>query len=117
MNQPTSERSTLGAYLTGFAFSIILTLTAYFMVVDVAYHGNALRLIICALALGQFVTQMVFFLHLGRERKPRWKLLVFGGMVTVVLILVGGSLWIMQNLNYRMTPAQVDQYMNSQDGF
>jgi len=117
MNQPAPEHSTLSSYITGFAFSLILTLTAYFLVVDQAYHGTGLRLLIAVLALGQFITQMVFFLHLGRETKPRWKLLVFGGMVTVVVILIGGSLWIMSSLNYHMTPSQVDQYMQSQDGF
>jgi cytochrome o ubiquinol oxidase subunit IV len=117
MNEPSQEHSTLSSYVIGFASSIILTLTAYFLVVDQAYAGATLRVFIVALALAQFMTQVVFFLHLGRETKPRWKLLVFTGMVTVVLILVSGSLWIMSNLNYRMSPTQVQNYMQSQDGF
>ena len=60
--------------------------------------------------------RLYFFLHLGKETKPRWKLYVFGFMVSVVLIIVFGSIWIMNNLNYRMTPAQINQYMNSQGG-
>jgi cytochrome o ubiquinol oxidase subunit IV len=58
----------------------------------------------------------VFFLHLGRETRPRWKLAVFLFMLGVILILVFGSLWIMTNLNYRMMPKQMVQYMNSQAG-
>jgi hypothetical protein len=34
----------------------------------------------------------------------------------VVLILVFGSIWIMNNLNYRMTPEQINTYMNNQGG-
>jgi len=37
-------------------------------------------------------------------------------MILVVMILVGGSLWIMKNLNYRMTPEQMNQYMIDQNG-
>jgi len=41
---------------------------------------------------------------------------MLGAMVIVVLILVIGSLWIMGNLNARMTPAQEQQYMSAQGG-
>jgi cytochrome o ubiquinol oxidase operon protein cyoD len=58
---------------------------------------------------------MVFFLHVGSERKPRWKIGVMVLMLCFVLILVVGSIWIMNNLNYRMTQRQVQQYLNSQD--
>jgi heme/copper-type cytochrome/quinol oxidase subunit 4 len=60
---------------------------------------------------------MKLFLHLGNEAKPRLKLLVFGFMALVVMILVFGSLWIMYSLNYRMpTQSQINSYMNSQNG-
>ena len=36
-------------------------------------------------------------------------------MLGIVLIIVGGSVWIMNNLNYRMTPQQMEQYLKSQD--
>ena len=64
--------------------------------------------------LAQFFTQLLFFLHLGRETKPRWKLLVFLFMTMIVAILVFGSLWIMYNLNYHMTLQQMYQYLNNQ---
>ena len=64
----------------------------------------------------QFVGQLIFFMHLGRETKPRWKLAVTLMMILVVSILVGGSLWIMSNLTYRMTPTQEENYMNNQQG-
>jgi len=50
------------------------------------------------LALVQLVVQLVLFLHVGQEEKPRFNLLALSfGLITVV-ILVGGTLWIMQNL-------------------
>jgi cytochrome o ubiquinol oxidase operon protein cyoD len=58
----------------------------------------------------------VFFLHLGRETKPRWKLAVFVGMIIIVAILAFGSLWIMANLNYHMAPSQTDTFIVKDEG-
>ena len=110
------EEGSLGLYISGFVLSVGLTLAAYLLVTRRALGYQTLIAVIIGLALIQFLGQMYFFLHLGRETKPRWKLLVLGFMVSVVLILVLGSLWIMHNLNYRMTPRQINQYMTSQNG-
>lgn len=101
-------------YVSGFVISLFLTLEAYVLV---AHHELSRKLLIgtvAALALIQFMVQLVLFLHLGRETKPRWKLVVFLFMIMVVFILVFGSIWIMYSLNYRMTPQQIYQYLNNQ---
>lgn len=109
-------RPTLRAYVTGYALSIVLTLTAYLLVTHHSFPRQAVIMAAVGLALTQFLVQLVFFLHLGTEAKPRWKLVVFMFMIMVVAILVFGSLWIMSNLNYRMTPQQINTYMRNQDG-
>lgn len=111
----TSEGS-LKSYVSGFVLSIILTLGAYLMVIHHSFTADRIVGVIVGLALCQFLVQMLFFLHLGKETKPRWKLFVLLFMITVVLILVFGSIWIMNNLNYRMTPEQINTYMNNQGG-
>jgi cytochrome o ubiquinol oxidase operon protein cyoD len=112
-----TDRGTLNAYINGFVASLVLTVTAYLLVSQRLIAGkNALVAAVVGLALLQFLVQLIFFLRLGREAKPRWKLLVFIFMIGVVLILVFGSLWIMSNLNYRMTPAQINHYMKDQSG-
>lgn len=74
-------------------------------------------IILAVLALSQFVLQLVYFLHVGKEFSPRLKLLVTIFMVMIVFILVAGSIWIMNNLNGRMmTHSNMVKYMNSQDG-
>ncbi len=108
--------STLRSYVTGFILSISLTLAAYLLVERHQLSSRLLIFAVISLALLQFLVQLLFFLRLGTETKPRWKLLVFLFMVAIVCILVFGSLWIMSNLNYRMTPKQVNNYMNNQDG-
>ena len=110
-------------YVLGFILSLLFTLTAYALVqkhvssYHEAFAHSFLYIAIAVMAVAQFFVQMFFFLHLGRETKPRWKLVVFYGMAMTVFIIVAGSLWIMHNLNYRMMPtqAQTDQYLHSQD--
>ena len=117
-----THQGTVATYVVGFVLSVVCTLVAY-LLVYVHVHSQHVTLThpfiitaIVGLALAQFIVQLFFFLHLGRETKPRWKLLVLGFMILIVCIVVFGSLWIMNNLNYRMTPGQMNQYMEQQNG-
>lgn len=111
-----TENGTFRSYVTGYSLSIIFTITAYLLVVHKKFSTGMIVALIIGLALIQFLIQLIFFLHLGKETKPRWKLFVFIFMIVVVLILVIGSLWIMNNLNTRMTPSQILNYVNGQSG-
>lgn len=103
-------------YVVGFTGSVVVTLLAYAVATGSISGKNGIAALLGVLAVIQFVIQMVFFLHVGTERKPRWKFAVMVMMLGVVLIVVFGSLWIMNNLNYRMTPQQQETYLKSQDG-
>lgn len=103
------------SYTVGFALAIALTLTAYFLVTRRVFGGWGLVYAIIALAVVQFVVQMFFFLHVGRGADRRWNWLATGLMLVVVFIVVVGSIWIMHNLNYRMSPQQMNQYMRDQE--
>lgn len=119
MNPIISEHDahplSLAKYISGFIGSVVLTLAAYLLVTRTAYSPTVIIGAISGLAILQFLVQMLFFLHVGDEHKPRWKVAVLFLMLGFVLILVIGSVWIMNNLNYRMTAPQVQQYLNSQD--
>jgi cytochrome o ubiquinol oxidase subunit IV len=115
--KPNAGHGSIWSYTIGFILSILLTLIAYFAVVNKSLAGNALIVFIIALAIVQLCVQLFFFLHLGSESKPRWKLLAFLFMLLVLFILVFGSLWIMNNLNYHsMSPTQVDDYLLDEEG-
>ena len=105
----------LTTYVLGYVLSLAFTITAYLLVVHKVLTTNWLIADITILALGQFIVQMMCFLHLGVERRPRWKLVVFGLMVSIVLILVLGSIWIMNNLNYHM-PSDIKTYLHQNEG-
>ncbi len=114
------KENNLTSYIIGFLSSIVLTLAAFLVVTRPGLFGmdNAeILATILALAVLQLIIQMLFFLHLGSETGSRWKLAVFFTTIVLVLIVVVGSLWIMEHLNYNMTPAQMNQYMQDQQGF
>jgi len=67
------------------------------------------------LATIQLFVQLIFFLHLDREPKPFWNLQVLMFAAGVIVIIVVGSIWIMNNLNYNMMPSDVNNYLRSQD--
>jgi cytochrome o ubiquinol oxidase operon protein cyoD len=110
------------SYIAGYILSMILTLIAFSLVYQ---HNNAgssslshkyLMGALLALAITQLFVQMIFFLHLDRESSPRWNLQAALLAATVVLIIVIGSIWIMNNLNYhQLSPQQMQQYVQQQD--
>lgn len=116
-------RGTLSTYITGFVLSLLLTGTAYALVwghVHSAHERFSHHFIIpvvLGLAVLQLLVQLVFFLHLSRQSKPRWNMLMLAFAFIVIFIVVGGSVWIMDSLNYHMTMPQseVNKYLQSQD--
>lgn len=111
-----SNKRTLINYVIGFILSLLLTGTAYLAVTNQLFAGGMLITVIIGLAIAQVLVQLFFFLHLGHETKPRWKLVTLLFMLVVLFILVFGSLWIMQNLDYHMMPKhEVEDYMIEQN--
>ncbi|HSW87797.1 MAG TPA: cytochrome o ubiquinol oxidase subunit IV [Candidatus Saccharimonadales bacterium] len=106
----------LRLYITGFILSLVLTIIAYLAVVNHVFAGEIIVLVILVLAVIQLVVQLFFFLHLGQESKPRWNTIFFISTVCMILVLVIGSIWIMNHLNYNMTPMEMHKYIQNQDG-
>ncbi len=107
---------TVGRYAVGFVLSLLLTIVAYVLVVGDASSPWLLPAL-GVLAVIQMIVQLVFFLHLGEETGPRYKLVSFVFMAGILLIVVVGSLWIMQNLDYNMmhmSPLEKVEYMMTQ---
>jgi cytochrome o ubiquinol oxidase subunit IV len=117
------HKGLLKSYIIGFVLSVALTLLAYY---PVWLHVNSQHMMfshelimwfIVALAFVQLVIQLLFFLHLGQESRPRWKLAMLVCFMGVVLIVVIASIWIMQHLNYNMSLIQLDRVMQQGEGF
>lgn len=121
MKKPQLEHrhapASYSSYVVGFILSVFTTLLAYFFVVNNLWPKEVLMYIVMGIAVVQLVIQMVFFLHIGRG--SRWKLLTFVFTVLIVAIVVVGTIWIMENLNYNMmdmSPNEMRQYMTEHEG-
>ncbi len=88
------------SYTVGYVLSIILTVVAYLVAVNANWSGWVIMIVLVTMAIMQLIVQLLFFLHLGRETKPKWNLAVFLYIASAVLIVVIGSIWIMYNLDY-----------------
>lgn len=94
----------LRIYIIGFSLSLLLTGVAFALVgqhIDSGYTTPSrafLLPVLLLLAIMQLIVQVICFLHLGEEPKPRWKLIVFLYTTLIVSIVVVGSLWIMNHL-------------------
>ncbi|MGH7157189.1 MAG: cytochrome o ubiquinol oxidase subunit IV [Candidatus Saccharimonadales bacterium] len=122
MTQDESNLGTIFTYTAGFILSLSLTSFSFYLVHRHVASGHVsptdkfMVIALSVLAVTQLFVQLIFFLHLDRESKPRWNLTVLMFALIVVFIIVAGSLWIMYHLNYNMSPQQMNNYMLRQDG-
>jgi cytochrome o ubiquinol oxidase operon protein cyoD len=93
-------------YVFGFVLSLALTVVAFALVAahvssghEFISHDLAMG-VLSALAVVQLVAQLMLFLHVGEEEKPRFNLMALCFALITVTILVGGTLWIMYNLSH-----------------
>ncbi len=103
-------------YLIGLALATVLTLASFSVL---RYHyvwGPAVPVALITFAIAQMGVHLVFFLHIttGPDNINNVMALAFG--VLIVVLLLGGSLWIMAHLNRNMTvnPAGMPMPMQMQ---
>ena len=98
-----SNKKTLPAYILGFVLSLLLTFMA-FAIVELRLLSNVYSYVSLALlAITQLFVQSMCFLRLNSSEEGRWNLLPFLFAIFIIAILVGGTLWIMYNLNINMS--------------
>lgn len=91
-------------YVIGFLLSLVLTLVAYVAAVYEVLPPVVLVPFVLILAAGQFIVQVLNFLHLSGESSSRERLVALVCTAVIMLILVLGSMWIMTKLDSRMMP-------------
>jgi cytochrome o ubiquinol oxidase subunit IV len=96
---------TLHSYITGFVLSLMLTALAFglawlHLITTHTFPSHEIMIFgLVALALAQLFVQLKFFLHVGKESKE-WINSALAFALIIVVILVGGTLWIMNNLQH-----------------
>jgi len=96
------SRGRVKSYLTGFALALLLTALPFGLVMSGAWSAPATLAGICLAGLVQILVHLHYFLHLDTSSAARWNLLALIFTVLIMFLFVGGTLWIMYTLNYRM---------------
>jgi cytochrome o ubiquinol oxidase subunit IV len=105
-HKPTNEHGSVRSYIIGFILSLIFTIIPYHLVVNKVLTGNTLLAVILGIAVLQMAIQLLFFLHLGRGPKPLYNVVFFFATAGVIVVTIGASLFIMDNLYKNMSPKE-----------
>jgi cytochrome o ubiquinol oxidase operon protein cyoD len=99
-------------YVTGLGLAILLTATSFFVAGTDLVWQPSIPVAIIVLAIAQMGVHLVFFIHIttGPDNTNNVMALAFG--MLIVFLVIGGSLWIMANLNQNMMP--MEQIMQMQ---
>jgi cytochrome o ubiquinol oxidase subunit IV len=99
-------------YVVGLGLAILLTATSFFIAGTDLVWQPSIPVALIVLAIAQMGVHLVFFLHIttGPDNTNNVLALAFG--LLIVFLVIGGSLWIMANLNQNMPP--MDQIMQMQ---
>lgn len=95
-------RGSLKSYATGFILSIVLTIIPFALVMTGALPGSYMMSGIFAAAVLQIVVHLHYFLHLDTSSSMRWNVMALVFALLIIILFVGGSLWIMAHLKDRM---------------
>jgi cytochrome o ubiquinol oxidase subunit IV len=128
MNEHTGDQGTHGAhgaddgggfhatlkdYLTGFTLSVVLTAIPFWLVMAKVLPTPGLTiLVILSLAIVQIVVHVIYFLHMNTRSESGWSMLALIFTLTLVVIALAGSLWVMYHLNHNMMPMSPQQMRN-----
>ncbi|MBV8399782.1 MAG: cytochrome o ubiquinol oxidase subunit IV [Acetobacteraceae bacterium] len=100
-------------YVIGFILSVILTAIPFWIVMDNVFRVPQVGAIVLMLfAMAQIIVHMIYFLHMSSTSEGGWTLMALIFTVVVLVIMLSGSLWIMQHLDTQMMPMSSEQMRN-----
>jgi cytochrome o ubiquinol oxidase subunit IV len=95
------ERRDFRSYVWGIALALLLTLVPFALVHWAGVPRFPLLIVIGAFALVQMIIHFRFFLHIRfSQKREDLQLILFSTLV--LILMVGGTVWIMSNLALRM---------------
>jgi len=100
------EQEGVGGYVIGLGLATLLTIVSFVVAGTTWVWEPSIPVALTVLAIAQMGVHLVFFLHIttGPDNTNNVMALAFG--VLIVLLVMGGSLWIMSRMNHNMAPMQ-----------
>lgn len=103
----SSGHGTVSSYLVGFVLAVILTVIPFYM----AMTGTPNFYILVVFAVVQIIVHVVCFLHINSSPAQRWNLMTFIFAIATILIIVIGSVWVMENTMRNMMTDKQEKTM------
>jgi cytochrome o ubiquinol oxidase subunit IV len=102
INSTGARRGNLKSYGTGFILSIALTILSFALVMTGSLSHSTILFGIFAAAAVQIAVHLHYFLHLDTSSAMRWNVLALVFALLIMILFMGGTIWIMFHLKYRM---------------
>ena len=83
------------SYTIGFLCSIVLTVIPVVIVLGGWLEGMTRAVALMAAGVLQLLVQLLFFMHLREEEKPRYNQISLILGLVILIVIVAGSMWIM----------------------
>ena len=96
------ESSGFLIYTTGLILAVLLTATSFWVANTSLLWGPGVGVGLIVLAIAQMGVHLVFFLHITTAPDNTNNVLALAFGILIVLLVIAGSLWIMNNLNENM---------------
>ena len=90
------------SYVTGLVLSLILTIIPFGVVMSGTLSVLTTVIVVAVTAVLQILVQLVMFMHMNTKADEGWNVMSFVFTLTILVLVVGGSLWIMQHLHLNM---------------
>jgi cytochrome o ubiquinol oxidase subunit IV len=94
----------LRSYLIGLGLATLLTTISFALPATNLIWGPGIPVALIVLAIAQMGVHLVFFLHITTSPDNTNNVLALAFGVLIVVLLIGGSIWIMANLDHNLMP-------------
>jgi cytochrome o ubiquinol oxidase subunit IV len=105
--QPAIDRELthgVRTYLIGLGLAVLLTALSFWLPTTQLVWGPGIPVALIVFAIAQMGVHLVFFLHITTAPDNTNNVLALAFGVLIVFLVIGGSVWIMANMNQNMMP-------------
>lgn len=95
-------KGSLRTYVIGYGLSIVLSVIPFIIVMNNLLTRSEIIITIVVFAIVQVIVHIICFLHLKPTSNQAWNWLAFIYTLILLIALVGGSAWIIYQLNFNM---------------
>jgi len=120
--QPGSERTpglrrsgshgSWQSYVIGYVSAMVLTAASFWLAKSPLITPSSATAAVAVLAIAQMLVHLIFFLHINTSPEHKTNIWAFILTMVIIVLVVVGSMWIMEHLNDNMMP--MDKVIDAQ---